>query len=92
MEAIFNWFDENYIEEKESIFKIVEEACIKHACSIQSLFESCIIMKQCNPDKTSLRREVKYFARLADHGISGYNAGRKLRDFFLVKHVLNIKK
>lgn len=91
MEKIFNWFDQNYIEEKETISKIIKSACIKHACSIQSLFEACQMIKQNNPNKTSLRREVKYFAKLADYGRSGYDAGKKLRIFFNINHILHEK-
>lgn len=80
--TIIGWFDYNYIEEKETIYKILEEASIKHDCNFQSLFESCQIMKQTYPKKTSLRREVQYFAKLADHGIKGYDAGKKLSAYF----------
>ena len=51
METIFNWFDEKYLEERELIIKIIDEACIKHACSVQSLFESCQMMKHYNLEK-----------------------------------------
>jgi len=91
MDKIIEWFDENYIEEKITIFKILEEASIKHACNFESLFESCQMMKQAYPEKTSLRREVQYFAKLADHGISGYNAGKKLRSYFDVGQVIRSK-
>ena len=75
MNKIIEWFDKNYIEEKVTIFKILEEASIKHACTFESLFEACQMMKQAYPEKTSLRREVQYFAKLAVHGVSGYEAG-----------------
>jgi len=91
MNKIIEWFDKNYIEEKVTIFKILEEASIKHACSFQSLFEACQMMKQAYPEKTSLRREVQYFAKLADHGISGYEAGKKLRSYFDVDQVIRNK-
>ena len=89
MKKIFEWFDDNYLEEKTSIVILVNEACIKHACSIESLYEACLMMRQYNIDKkTSLRREVKYFSKLADHGISGFEAGKKLRSFFDVNHII----
>lgn len=91
MDKIIEWFDKNYIEEKVTIFKILEQASIEHACNFESLFEACQMMKQANPEKTSLRREVKYFAKLADHGISGYDAGKKLRSYFDINHIIYSK-
>lgn len=91
MENIFNWFDENYLEEKASIYKIIDDACTKHTRSIQSLFESCQMMKQYNPDKRSLRYEVKYLAKMSYYGMIGYDAGKNLRTFFDVNHIINSK-
>lgn len=88
MDEIIEWFDENYIEEKVTIFRILEEASIKHACTFKSLFEAFQMMKQACPEKTSLRREVKYFAKLADHGISASDAGKKLRLYFDIHQII----
>ena len=57
---------------------------------MQSLYEACLMMKQFNINKkTSLRSEVKYFAKLSNYGISGYEAGKKLRDYFIVSNIIN---
>ncbi len=89
MEKIFQWFDDNYLEEKVSIVKIIEEASIKHSCNPQSLFESCQILKQYYPKKTALRREVKNLAKLADYGIRGADAGKKLGVFFDINQIIH---
>ena len=81
MEKIIDWFNENYIEEKVTIFNLVEKACIEHACTPQSLHEACLIMNEYNSEKTSLRVHIQYFTKLADYGISGHNAGRQLRKY-----------
>ena len=41
------------------------------------------MMKQLNNKKTSLYSEIKYFAKLSNYGISGYEAGKKLRNYFI---------
>ena len=47
-------------------------------------------MKQFNIDKkTSLRSEVCYFAKLSNHGIIGYDAGKMLRDYLTVNKIIN---
>jgi len=68
------WFDENYIEESERIFQILEQACLKHACSMQSLFKTCRVIKRFSLRKTALKREIQYLVLMADHGISGKKA------------------
>jgi hypothetical protein len=84
MEDIIEWFDNNYIEERATILKILEESTIKHNLTIVSLFEGCQIMKQAYQKKTSLRGQVQYFAKLADYGINGSKAGEKLRAYFFL--------
>ncbi len=81
MENIIDWFNENYIEGKVTIFNLVEEACIEHACTPQSLYEACLVMNVLNPEKASLRVHLQYFTKLANYGISGHNAGRLLHKY-----------
>ena len=77
------WFASSYIEEESEILKILDNACVENACSIESLYEACLMMKQLNNKKTSLYSEIKYFAKLSNYGISGYEAGKKLRNYFI---------
>ena len=90
MKEMMEWFIKNYIEQENEIFKILEIASIENACSMESLYEACLMMKQFNIDKkTSLRSEVCYFAKLSNHGIIGYDAGKMLRDYLTVNKIIN---
>ena len=91
MKELMEWFVQNYIEEEKEIFKILELASIENACSFESLYEACLMMKQFNPEKTSLRGEVCYFSKLSNHGVSGHEAGKMLRDYLTVNNIINEK-
>lgn len=75
---IMDWFYGNYIEENSEIDSIVDNTCITTACSIQSLYESCVMVKKVFPEIKVLRTEAKFLGQLSNIGIIGYEAGKVL--------------
>lgn len=71
---MYQWFYDNYIEEPESINKIIDETCVKSACSFQALYEACRMVLKMHPERNVLRLEAKYFGMLANAGVSGRKA------------------
>ncbi len=82
------WFYENYIEVNSEIDKIVDDTCGTTACSVESLYEACVMMKKVYPERNVLRTEAKFFGKLANHGVRGYEAGRALITFGDVQSIL----
>ena len=88
MEQIMNWFYENYIEKNSEIDNIVNDTCVKTACSVKSLYQSCVVLKKVYPERNVLRTEAKCFGELANHGIRGDEAGKALITYGVVKSIL----
>ena len=83
VKKMIDWFEENYINSRDSIINMVGQASIEHACSINSLYESCKVIKTHDTKKYSLKIHIQWLTKLADVGVEGRNAGEKLRNYLL---------
>lgn len=82
---ITEWFEENYIELDAR--DIIEKAVLKHDCTVNGLYESCRVLKEMFPEKSSLTFQLKYLVAMADNGITGTIAGEQLATYFSLRKI-----
>ncbi len=85
---LLKWFAENYEEDEKQCLEIIGETCTKYTCTIQSLYEACVILRRGMKKKCKLRYHTDKLAEISIAGFKAARAGEMLRDYFLVKHII----
>lgn len=86
---ILDWFDENYIENKETIQKMINNVTQNSVCTPERLFHACYQLNFDREKKSVLLAEhFEAFAKMSNNGILGTKAGQKFRDYLIIDRIL----
>jgi len=78
-----DWFNDNFIENKEQIENLLEEMEKYHTISREQLLDGCKELNKFSNNKKSLKTYLKIFESMSDIGIGAQITGMKLREALL---------
>ena len=82
--SLLDWFDENYIEDREECANIIIKAQRDYVFTAGKLKEGCIELKKTLIQHESLYTHIKLIGDLCNVGISAANAGALLRNVICI--------
>ena len=89
-DAMINYLDDLFIEDKKEIRKLLKEVEVKYACTFFDLFKAFIEFDDFN-EKRSIILPLNYFKKISNYGINGCRAGEMLRHYLIIKRIMGEK-
>ncbi len=82
---IYEWFSQNYIPLKKQCKAILTLSIIEYSCTLEDIFEACIILRRGSAGKEVLTTTLRFLGYMAEGGEYGRIAGERLRAYFNTK-------
>ena len=83
------WYLENYIEGRQLIMFLIEEARKKHKVTEDDIFVFCTEVRKAETKKSSLEQHLSILTTMADVGVRASKAGELLRDEIRHSNMVN---
>ena len=81
--VLLDWFDKNYIENREECARLVIKGTIDYPFTPEQLKEGCVELKKTMIQDESLFTHIKLIGDLCSIGVSASIAGEKIREALL---------